>query len=79
MALRLQNPLDNDLILHLPQDGIRFVFDAVLERLKVMYPIMLISDMIERAYLIRITFSNVFPLIFDLLFFSFFFTADRSF
>ncbi|XP_065200197.1 PHAF1 protein CG7083 [Planococcus citri] len=28
------NPLDYDLILHLPQDGIRFVFDAVLQRLK---------------------------------------------
>lgn len=33
--IHLQNPLDIDLILDLPQDGIRFIFHPVSQRLKV--------------------------------------------
>lgn len=31
----LQNPLEVDLIINLPQDGIRLFFDPILQRLKI--------------------------------------------
>jgi hypothetical protein len=31
----LQNPLDVDLVINLPHDGIRLVFDPIVQRLKI--------------------------------------------
>lgn len=35
LILLFQNPLEVDLVINLPQDGVRLIFDPVVQRLKV--------------------------------------------